>query len=102
MSSTIKTTCALAAFAVVALTAGPAIAGTPMNVVQKKQAAAAKLAQMSQAQAQPVMATEGDAVQVPEDLHNYLHAQVDKKGNVRILETDGATAPTKAVELTNE
>ena len=39
MSSTIKTTSALAAFAVVALIAGPAIAGKPMNVVEKRAAA---------------------------------------------------------------
>ena len=62
MSSTIKTTSALAAFAVVA--------------------------------------TDGDAVQVPTELHNYFHAQVDAKGNVRVLETDGPTAPTKTVEPT--
>jgi len=98
MSSTIKTTSALAAFAVVALMAGPAIAGKPMNVVEKKQAADAKLAAM--ALVQPPVVTDGDTVQVPEELHNYLHAQVDAKGNVRILETDGPTAPAKAVELT--
>lgn len=100
MSSKNKITGALAACAVVALMAGPAIAGKPMNVVEKKRAADAKLAQMAQVQAQPVIATEGDAVQVPDDLHNYLHAQVDAKGNVRILETDGNTAPAKIVEQT--
>ena len=99
MSSTIKTTSALAAFAVVALMAGPAIAGKPMNVVEKKQAAAAMAARAQQA---APTADGSNVAQVPDDLHNYLHAQVDAKGNVRILETDGPTAPTKAVELTNE
>ena len=100
MSSTIKTTSALAAFAVAALMAGPAIAGKPMNVVEKKQAADAKLAQMAQVQSQPVAATDGEAVQVPTELHNYFHAQVDAKGNVRVLETDGPTAPAQNVEQT--
>lgn len=98
MSSTIKTTSALAAFAVVALMAGPAIAGTPLNVVQKKALADAKLQQLSQPG--QATATGGDTVQVPEELHNYLHAQVDNKSNVRILETDGPTAPAKAEEQT--
>ena len=99
MSSTIKTTGTLAAFAVVALMAGPAIAGTPMNVVQKKQAAAAMAARTQQA----APAADGSNIaQVPDDLHNYLHAEIDAKGNVRILETDGPTAPAKTVELTNE
>lgn len=100
MSSKNKTAGALAAFAVVALMAGPAIAGKPMNVVEKKQAADAKLAQMALVQAQPVSATDGDAIQVPDELHNYLHAEVDAKGKVRIIETDGPTAPAKTVELT--
>jgi hypothetical protein len=39
MSSTIKTTCALAAVGVVALIAGPAIAGKQMNVVEFSAAA---------------------------------------------------------------
>ena len=63
-------------------------------------AAAAAMAARAQ-QATPA-ADSSNVAQVPDDLHNYLHAQVDAKGNVRILETDGPTAPTKAVELTNE
>ena len=100
MSSTIKTTGALAAFAVAALMACPAIAG--MNVVQKRAAADAKALEVAQQQSQPVTATDGEAVAVPTHLDNYLHAQVDAKGNVRILETDGPTAPPKAVEVPNE
>lgn len=103
MSSTNKTTCALAAFAVGALMAGPAMAGTPMTVVQKRAASEARAQAYAQGQlSQSTAPTEGTSAQVPDDLHNYLHAQVDAKGNVRILETDGPTAPPKAVELTNE
>ena len=104
MSSTIKTTSALAAFAVVALMAGPAIAGKPMNVVQKKALADAK-AQQVQATApnQALVAADGSpASVVPEELHNYMHVRKDANGNLRILETDGSTAPPKAVEVTNE
>ena len=36
-----------------------------------------------------------EATQVPDDLHNYLHARVDANGQVRILETDGQTAPSE-------
>lgn len=104
MSNTIKTTCALAAFAVVALISGPAIAGKPLNVVQKKALADAK-AQQAQAapSSQNVVGADGSpAAAVPEELHNYLHVGKDAAGNSRILETDGPTAPPKAVEVTNE
>lgn len=104
MSSTIKTTSALAAFAVVALMAGPAIAGTPLNVVQKKALADAKAQQLREAAgSQPIVGVDGSpAAVVPQDLHNFLHAGKDAKGNVRILETDGLTAPAKTEEATNE
>lgn len=72
-----------------------------MNVLQKK-AAAEAMARQHQAQqgvkaksTRTVAAKEGPIAEVPEDLHNYLHAEVDVKGNVRILETDGPTAPAK-------
>ena len=96
MSSTIKTTSALAAFAVVALMAGPAIAGK-LNVVQKKALADAKVQQVqAAASSQGVVGADGSpAAVVPDDLHNYLHAQVDANGKVRIVETDGKTAPAK-------
>lgn len=99
MSSTIKTTSTLAAFAVAALMAGQAIAGKPMNVVEKKRAADAMAAR---AQLAAPTANASNIAVVPDDLHNYLHAEVDAKGNVRILETDGPTAPAKTAELTNE
>lgn len=102
MSSKNKTAGALAAFAVVALMAGPAIAGKPMNVVEKKQAADAKRAQMAQVQAQPLVATDGEAAVVPAELHNYAHVQRDAKGNVKVLETDGSAAPAKIEEATHE
>ena len=102
MSSTIKTTSALAAFAVVALMAGPAIAGK-LNVVQKKALADAKVQQVQAAASQSVVGTDGSpAAIVPEELHNYMHVQKDANGNLRILETDGSTAPPEAVEVTNE
>lgn len=104
MSSTNKKTVgALAAFAVVALMAGPAIAGK-LNVVQKKALADAKVQQVQAAAAsQSVVGTDGSpAAIVPEELHNYMHVQKDANGNLRILETDGSTAPPEAVEVTNE
>lgn len=103
MSSTIKTTSALAAFAVVALMAGPAIAGAPLNVVQKKALADAKAQQTQAAANQGLSGTNSsDSAYVPEDLHNYMHVQKDAKGTLHVLETDGSTAPAKIVEVTNE
>ena len=103
MSSTIKTTSALAAFAVVALMAGPAIAGK-LNVVQKKALADAKVQQVqAAASSQGVVGADGSpAAVVPDDLHNYLHVRKDANGTPRILETDGSTPPPEAVEVTNE
>lgn len=103
MSSTIKTTSALAAFAVVALMAGPAIAGK-LNVVQKKALADAKVLQVqAAASSQGAVGADGSpAAVVPEDLHNYMHVRKDANGNPRILETDGSTPPPEAVEVTNE
>ena len=103
MSITIKTTSALAAFAVVALMAGPAIAGK-LNVVQKKALADAKVLQVqAAASSQGVVGADGSpAAVVPDDLHNYLHVRKDANGNPRILETDGSTPPPEAVEVTNE
>ena len=40
----------------------------------------------------------GTGAEVPDDLHNYLHAQVDASGKVRIVETDGPTAPAQHKE----
>ena len=104
MSSTIKTTSALAAFAVVALMAGPAIAGKPLNVVEKKALADARIQQtQAAASSQGAVGADGSpAAVVPDDLHNYLHVRKDANGNPRILETDGSTPPPEAVEVTNE
>lgn len=103
MSSKNKTAGALAAFAVVALMAGPAIAGK-LNVVQKKALADAKVLQVqAAASSQGVVGADGSpAAVVPDDLHNYLHVRKDANGNPRILETDGSTPPPEAVEVTNE
>ena len=103
MSSKNKTAGALAAFAVVALMAGPAIAGK-LNVVQKKALADAKVLQVqAAASSQGVVGADGSpAAVVPEDLHNYMHVRKDANGNPRILETDGSTPPPEAVEVTNE
>jgi len=104
MSSTIKTTSALAAFAVVALMAGPAIAGKPLNVVEKKALADARIQQtQAAASSQSAVGADGSpAAVVPDELHNYIHVVMDANGNPRILETDGPTAPSKTVEVTNE
>lgn len=104
MSNKNKTACVLAAFAVVALMAGPAIAGKPLNVVQKKALADAKAQQVQAAAASPVVvgADGSPAAVVPDELHNYMHVRKDANGNLRVLETDGSTAPSKAVEVTNE
>ena len=103
MSSTIKTTSALAAFAVVALMAGPAIAGK-LNVVQKKALADARIQQtQAAASSQSAVGADGSpAAVVPDELHNYIHVVMDANGNPRILETDGSTPPPEAVEVTNE
>ena len=103
MSSKNKTAGALAAFAAVALMAGPAIAGK-LNVVQKKALADAKVQQVqAAASSQGVVGADGSpAAVVPDDLHNYLHVRKDANGNPRILETDGSTPPPEAVEVTNE
>ena len=104
MSNKNKTACALAAFAVVALMAGPAIAGKPLNVVEKKALANAKAQQVQAAAASPVVvgADGSPAAVVPDELHNYMHVRKDANGNLRVLETDGSTAPTESVEVTNE
>ena len=103
MSSKNKTAGALAAFAVVALMAGPAIAGK-LNGGQKKALADAKVQQVqAAASSQGVVGADGSpAAVVPDDLHNYLHVRKDANGNPRILETDGSTPPPEAVEVTNE
>ena len=104
MSSNIKTAGVLSAFAVVALMAGPAIAGKPLNVVQKKALADARVQQAQAAASnQSIVGVDGSPASiVPEELHNYLHVAKDANGNLRVLETDGSTAPPKAVEVTNE
>lgn len=84
----------------IALVAGQAHAGKPMNVQQKKAAADAMAreyqARQASAASTPVtLAGSGDAAAVPDDLHNYLHAQVEANGKIRVLETDGPTAPAK-------
>ena len=108
MSGTIKHGCLVAAgIAIAALAAGNAHAGKPMNVLQKKAAAdamareyqaqqAAKGFAAKSAPATIVAAGSGsEATQVPDDLHNYLHARVDANGQVRILESDGPTTPAE-------
>ena len=104
MSNKNKTACALAAFAVFALMAGPALAGKPLNVVEKKALANAKAQQVQAAAASPVVvgADGSPAAVVPDELHNYMHVRKDANGNLRVLETDGSTAPTESVEVTNE
>lgn len=102
MSSINKSACALAVFAVAAL-AGPAFAGKPMNVVEKRAAAEAKAQQVQAANADVQVSTDGSpAATVPDELHNYMQVQRDSKGNLRVVETDGKTAPSKAVEVTDE
>ena len=104
MSSINKSACALAVFAVAAL-AGPAFAGKPMNVLEKRAAAQAKAQEMQQAANQSATASDGtDTAVVPEDLHNYMRVERDAKGNiVRVIEVDGPNAPvSKKPEATNE
>jgi hypothetical protein len=114
MSSTIKTPSALAAFAVVALFAGPAIAGMPMNVVEKwaaadamarNQQAKAKVAPKSMAKAEAI-ATVSDGttvIPVPEELYHYLTASPDAKGHMQVRDTDSAGTPVAtAVEASDE
>ena len=98
MSSNTRNHCLAAGLAIATLTAGGAQAGTPMNVLEKKAAAEAMARQYAAQQAAQGEATTpsaNSASEVPDDLHNYLHARVDANGKVRILETDGKTAPPK-------
>jgi hypothetical protein len=83
--------------AIATLAAGGAQAGTPMNVLEKKAAAEAMARQYAAQQqaAQGETPSANSASEVPDDLHNYLHARVDANGKVRILETDGKTPPPK-------
>ena len=92
MSSTIKTTSALAAFAVVALMAGPAIAGK-LNVVQKKALADAKVQQVQAAAAsQSVVGTDGSPDVLP-----VLVSTVGTRGSPDVLPVlDSATSRAAA------
>lgn len=106
MSANTRNRCLAASLVLAALAAGSAQAAKPMNVLEKK-AAAEAMARAYQQKAATKQVTRksapttlvapggGTGAEVPEDLHNYLHAQVDAQGNVRILETDGPTAPPK-------
>ena len=52
---------------------------------------------------QALVAADGSpASVVPEELHNYLHVQKDANGSLRVVETQGADAPAKAVEVSHE
>lgn len=107
MSAVTRYSCLAAGLAFAAFAAGNVQAGKPMNVLEKKAAAEAMARAHQQAAASKQVARKGAAPatisapgggtgsEVPEDLHNYLHAQIDAKGNVRIVETDGHTAPAK-------
>lgn len=105
MSTNTRKHCLAASLAIATLAAGTAQAGKPMNVLQKKAAAEAMAREYQAQQAAaggrkakttPTFAAGGGGgAEVPEDLHNYLHAQVDANGKVRIVETDGNTAPAK-------
>lgn len=99
----------LATLAVAVAVSGAAQAGKPMNVVEKKQAADAMARAYFAQQAAParkgkatatpqLMPKGGTGAEVPDDLHNYLHAQVDASGKVRIVETDGPAAPAQHKE----
>ena len=97
----------LATLAVTVAVSGAAQAGKPMNVVEKKQAADAMAREYQAQQAAKGFAAKSapativaagggsEATQVPDDLHNYLHARVDANGQVRILESDGPTTPAE-------
>ena len=104
MSSINKSACALAVFAVAAL-AGPAFAGKPMNVIEKRAAAQAKAQQMQQvAGDQSATASDGtDTAVVPEELHNYMRVERDAQGKPHVFEQDGPKAPvSQKPEATNE
>ena len=99
MSSNTRNHCLAAGLAIATLAAGGAQAGKPMNVLEKKAAAEAMArqyaAQQQAAQGEATTPSANGSTEVPDDLHNYLHARVDANGKVRILETDGKTAPPK-------
>lgn len=99
MSSNTRNHCLAAGLAIATLAAASAQAGTPMNVLEKKAAAEAMArqyaAQQQAAQGEATTPSTNSASEVPDDLHNYLHASVDANGKVRILETDGKTPPPK-------
>lgn len=105
MSTNTRKHCLAASLAIATLAAGTAQAGKPMNVLQKKAAAEAMAQEYHARQAAaggrkaktlPTLSAEGGGgAEVPDDLHNYLHAQVDASGKVRIVETEGKNAPAK-------
>ena len=106
MSANTRNRCLAASLAIAALAAGSAQAAKPMNVLEKKAAAEAMALAYQQRAATRQVARKtapttlaapggGTGTEVPDDLHNYLHAQVDAQGNVRIVETDGPAAPAK-------
>lgn len=106
MSANTRNRCLAASLVLAALAAGSAQAAKPMNVLEKKVAAEAMARAYQQRAATKQVARKtapttlaapggGGGAEVPEDLHNYLHAQVDANGKVRIVETDGNIAPTK-------
>lgn len=110
----IKTACVVAGFAVAALAATSAHAGQPLNMKQKTDLAAA-MARSQQANSRVVPKTIAEAeagmtvsggivsLDVPEELHNYLTASPDAKGNLHVRDTDATGSSTAAaVELTNE
>ena len=110
----IKTACVVAGFAVAALSATTAHAGQPLTMKQKNDLAAA-MASSYQANSQIVPKTVAEAeagltvsggvvsLDIPEELHNYLTASPDAKGNMHVRDTDATGSSTAAaVEVSNE
>lgn len=81
-------------------------AGEPMNVLQKQAAAQAMLAAYQQRQVTGADAQNTppgvDSAEVPEDLHNYMHAVKGKDGKVRVVESDGPVLKATAQEAQND
>lgn len=115
---TIKTACVVAGFAVAALAATSAQAAKPLSVKQKNEMAeqmartyqarqaTAKLQRGVAKTAAPKTLSApggGTGMEVPDDLHNYLSVQRNADGTLRVIETDGTTAPVvQAAEASNE
>ena len=110
----IKTACVVAGFAVATLAATSAHAAEPLNLQQKlalgsamanNQKAKFKVIPKTVAEAEAGTTTSGGMVSsdIPEELHNYLSAAPDTRGNMHVRDIDpSGQSSSTVVEVSNE